>query len=149
MTTKITARELLTYLYAECIEWKEDVDGEILDNGHTVDHTNHDVRISNALLEELIVMAGMPLRDDETFLQALRRASKEDMAAMDEGMSDPERAEKEGVGRNEIVAAFVADEKATHLSFVDKPQEEPTMSDHERAYVMDANHNPSKDGPAF
>ncbi len=28
-------------------------------------------------------------------------------------------------------------------------QEEPTMSDHERAYVMDANHNPSEDGPAF
>ncbi len=106
--TICTAREVLTYLYAECIEWKEDVDGEILDNGHTVDHTNHDVRISNALLEELIAMAGLPLRDDETFLQALRRASKEDMAAMDEGMSD-----------------------------------------REAAYLMDANHGPREDGPAF
>jgi hypothetical protein len=73
-----TAREVLTYLYAECTRWQEDIDGDTV-NGRTVVYVNHDIRIRGALLEELIDMAGIPQAGGESTLEALRRASVEDM----------------------------------------------------------------------
>lgn len=81
MTRPFTAREVLTYLYSECKEWKVDVDGEII-NGRAREYVNHDIRISGALLEELIDMAGIPQAAWESTLDALKRASDEDTAAI-------------------------------------------------------------------
>lgn len=68
-----TAREVLTYLYSES-KWEEDVDGDI--GGPIV---NHNVRIRDSLLDELLDMAEIPRgRYDETPLKRLVRANEED-----------------------------------------------------------------------
>ncbi len=68
-----TAREVLTYLYSES-KWEEDVDGDI--GGPIV---NHNVRIRDSLLDELLDMADIPRgRYDETPLKRLVRANEED-----------------------------------------------------------------------
>lgn len=72
-----TARDVLTFLYGECTEWHEDVDG---DEGRVF--INHTVRIRNGLLDELLDMAGIKrARYDESALEALKRANEEDVAA--------------------------------------------------------------------
>lgn len=75
-----TARDILTYLASECLDWIEDVDGEISD-GRTIMHVTHYITITNSVLQELIDMAGIPQRGGETQLEALMRASEEDEAA--------------------------------------------------------------------
>lgn len=75
-----TARDVLTFLYAECTEWKEDVDGDCED-GVMRTYVNHDIRIKDGLLDELLDMAGIKrARYDETALEALKRANDEDLA---------------------------------------------------------------------
>lgn len=79
-----TARDVLTYLYAES-KWDEDVDGDI--DGPRV---NHNIRIRDGLLEELLDMSGIPRgRYDETPLERLARANEEDQRA-----SRPQEAER-------------------------------------------------------
>lgn len=78
MERTFTARDVLTYLYAES-KWTEDVDGDAHDDGSPYCIVNHDIRISNGLLDELIDMAGIKKnRYDETALEALERANGED-----------------------------------------------------------------------
>jgi hypothetical protein len=52
------AREVLTYLYSECEEWKSDTDGEYID-GIAVGTTTHSVRFDDSLLTEIVEMAGL------------------------------------------------------------------------------------------
>lgn len=78
---EFTARDVLTYLYAES-RWEEDVDGDVDDGVQRV-YVNHDVRIKDGLLEELLDMAGIgKARYDETPLERLARANEEDCYAM-------------------------------------------------------------------
>jgi hypothetical protein len=72
-----TARDVLTYLYAESTKWDEDVDGD-MENGRTVVYVNHHVSIRDGLLEELLDMAGINRNHGESCLEALARANEED-----------------------------------------------------------------------
>lgn len=75
------AREVLTYLYAEAVEWKEDVDGDCED-GVTRTYVTHHICIKDGLLDELLDMAGITKsRYDETPLEALKRASEDETPA--------------------------------------------------------------------
>lgn len=75
-----TARDVLTYLFAECKSWVEDVDGDADDEGRQIVYVSHDIRISDGLLSELLDMAGItPQRYDETAMERLRRACDEDI----------------------------------------------------------------------
>ena len=75
---KFTARDVLTYLYSEAVEWKEDVDGDCEDGVQRV-YVNHHVCIKDGLLEELLFMAGIEKASyDERPLETLQRASNED-----------------------------------------------------------------------
>ena len=85
MEKTFTAREVLTYLYAEA-KWEEDVDGDIDNNGRTAMYVNHDIRISDHLLSELLDMAGIT-HIYESPLEALARANKED-----NGLPEPPKA---------------------------------------------------------
>lgn len=80
MAEKIyTAREVLTYLYAES-KWTEDVDGDCEDGVQRV-YVNHDVRIRDGLLEELLDMAGIEKKHTyETPHERLARANEEECA---------------------------------------------------------------------
>ncbi|MBX9862445.1 MAG: hypothetical protein K2Y42_06795 [Hyphomicrobium sp.] len=77
--SKFTARDILTYLYAES-KWDEDVDGDADDEGRSFTIVNHDIRIRDSLLDELIDMAGIKRRGMESPLEALARANEEDCA---------------------------------------------------------------------
>jgi hypothetical protein len=80
MSKIFTAREVLTYLYAESTKWNEDVDGDI-DNGRAVVYINHHISIRDGLLEELLDMAGIKRAHDESCLDALKRANDDDTPA--------------------------------------------------------------------
>lgn len=73
-------RETLLYLYAEATEWKEDVDGDCVDGVEKV-YVNHDIRIRESLLDELLDIAGIKRGHDESCLQALDRLNREDATA--------------------------------------------------------------------
>lgn len=78
--TTFTARDVLTYMLAECKSWEEDVDGDADDAGRQIVYVNHDIRISDSLLSELLDMAGIkPVRYDEVAMERLRRALDEDI----------------------------------------------------------------------
>ncbi len=78
MEKTFTARDVLTYLFAES-KWEEDVDGDADDEGRQIVYVNHDVRIKDSLLDELLDMAGIKkARYDETALERLSRANEED-----------------------------------------------------------------------
>lgn len=75
-----TARDVLTYMFSECKSWAEDVDGDADDEGRQIVYVNHDIRISDHLLSELLDMADIkPARYDETAMERLRRALDEDI----------------------------------------------------------------------
>lgn len=75
-----TARDVLTYMLSECKSWVEDVDGDADDEGRQIVYVNHDIRIRDSLLSELLDMAGIkPKRYDETAMERLRRALDEDI----------------------------------------------------------------------
>ena len=77
MATTFTARDVLTFLYSECTEWKEDVDGD-----EDRVYVNHVIHLSEGLLDELLDMAGIKrARYDESALQALERSNDEDAQA--------------------------------------------------------------------
>lgn len=87
MTDKIfTAREVLTFLFAECTKWEEDIDGDIDSNGHMRNYSHHVVEFKGGLLEELLDMAGIS-HIYESPLEALARANKED-----NGLPEPVKA---------------------------------------------------------
>ena len=76
-----TAKDVLLYLFSDCTSWKEDVDGDARDDGTPYAVVNHDVRISDGHLSELMDMAGIsPGRMMETTLERLTRANDDDMA---------------------------------------------------------------------
>jgi hypothetical protein len=75
-----SARDVLLYLRAEAKEWNEDVDGDISD-GVTRVYINHDIRITEGLLEELLDMAGISKAWDESCIQALDRENDADFEA--------------------------------------------------------------------
>jgi len=82
MVDKIfTAKDVLLYLFSDCISWSEDVDGDARDDGSPYAIINHDIRLSDGHLSELMDMAGIaPTRPMETTLERLTRANDEDMA---------------------------------------------------------------------
>lgn len=79
MSSLYTARTILTHLFAEAVEWKEDVDGDIED-GVTRTYVNHHICVSDGVLQELLDMAGIPQKQGETVLSALERANEEDQS---------------------------------------------------------------------
>lgn len=76
MSTPCTAREVLTFLYSEARAWKEEIDGEIIE-GQTTYHRVHYITLGDSVLAELLDIAGIDCRIDETSLEALKRASAE------------------------------------------------------------------------
>lgn len=82
MTAKtFTARDVLLYLFSDCISWKEDVDGDARDDGTPYAIVRHDIRISDAHLDELMDMAGIePARPMESNLERLTRVNEADLA---------------------------------------------------------------------
>lgn len=91
MGKQFTARDVLTYLYAESL-WEEDEDGEFDENGRMHDHTTHHITITNYTLQELMDMAGIQHATwSETPLQVLARAAEEDA---NETMTAPAAAEE-------------------------------------------------------
>jgi len=77
---RFTARDVLTYLFSEAVEWKEDVDGDCDDGVERVFITHH-ICIKNGLLDELLDMALIPRgRYDESPLQRLQKAAEDDAA---------------------------------------------------------------------
>jgi len=76
-----SAADVLLYLFSDCVRWEEDVDGDAHDDGTPYTIVNHDVRISDNHLSELMDMAGIaPGRMMETTLERLKRANDEDLA---------------------------------------------------------------------
>ena len=72
-------RDTLLYLYAEATSWEEDVDGDAIDGQQRV-YVNHDIRIRDSLLEEILDTAGIKRGYDESCLKALDRANADDLA---------------------------------------------------------------------
>lgn len=88
MSQTFTARDVLTFLYGECIEWHEDVDGDCVDGVQKV-YVNHTVRLRDGLLDELLDMAEIKrVRYDESALEALKRATDEDTVLDEKGVQD-------------------------------------------------------------
>lgn len=84
MSETFTARDVLTFLYGECTEWNEDVDSDCEDGVQRV-YVNHTVRLRDGLLDELLDMAGIKrARYDESALEALKRATDEDVVLDEE-----------------------------------------------------------------
>lgn len=82
MTAKnFTARDLLLYLFSDCVSWKEDVDGDARDDGMLYMIVNHDIRISDDHLDELMEMAGIRgRRPMQSTLERLTQENEEDLA---------------------------------------------------------------------
>jgi hypothetical protein len=80
-TKTFTAKDVLLYLFSDCVKWTEDVDGDARDDGTPYTIVHHDIRISDAHLSELMDMAGIPMGlSMESTLERLTRANEEDMA---------------------------------------------------------------------
>ena len=85
MSKTFTARDVLLYLFSDCKSWKEDVDGDAREDGSPYAIINHDIRISDGHLEELMDMAGITgRRMMESVLERLTRENEDDLAANDE-----------------------------------------------------------------
>lgn len=81
MTAKtFTAKDVLLYLFSDCVKWSEDVDGDARDDGTPYTIVHHDIRLSDYHLSELMDMAGIaPAGMMETTLERLTRANDEDL----------------------------------------------------------------------
>jgi hypothetical protein len=67
-------------VFSDCKSWEEDVDGDAHDDGTPYCIVNHNVRISDGHLSELMDMAGIPAgRMMESTLDRLKRANDEDL----------------------------------------------------------------------
>lgn len=85
MSKTFTARDVLLYLFSDCKSWKEDVDGDAREDGSPYAIINHDIRISDSHLRELMDMAGIEQgRMMESTLETLHRVNDDDLAANDE-----------------------------------------------------------------
>lgn len=74
---KFSAKDVLLYLFSDCVKWAEDVDGDARDDGTPYAIVNHDIRLSDYHLSELMDMAGIsPGRMMETTLERLKRANE-------------------------------------------------------------------------
>ena len=82
MAKQFTAKDVLLYLFSDCVSWEEDVDGAYHDGGMPYAIVTHNVRISDGHLSELMDMAGIaPGRIMQTTLERLTQANEEDLAA--------------------------------------------------------------------
>lgn len=54
-----TAADVLLYLFSDCVKWSEDVDGDAREDGSPYAIVNHDIRLTEQHLEELLDMAGI------------------------------------------------------------------------------------------
>lgn len=82
MTKQFTAKDVLLYLFSDCISWKEDVDGNCHDGGTPYAIVTHNVSISDGHLSELMDMAGIaPGGIMQATLERLKQANEEDLAA--------------------------------------------------------------------
>lgn len=82
MEREVTARDVLFYLFSDCVKWTEDVDGDARDDGTPYTIVHHDIRISDAHLSELMEMAGLGSGlAMETTLERLTRLNDEDIQA--------------------------------------------------------------------
>ncbi len=68
-------------------------------------------------------------------------------AAADNGLAAVSRRSSGSADRHNAGAGNSDGDRK--MAQVKKQFEEPTMSDREAAYVLDANHSPTEDGPAF
>ncbi len=82
MTAKtFTAKDVLLYMFSDCIAWDEDVDGDAREDGTPYAIVRHSIRISDAHLDELLDMAGVARSSVmETPLDRLTRANELDLA---------------------------------------------------------------------
>lgn len=80
---QFTAKDVLLYLFSDCVSWKEDVDGDAHDDGTPYTIIRHDIRITDGHLAELMDMAGLgTARMMETTLEHLTRVNDEDLTAL-------------------------------------------------------------------
>lgn len=80
-----TARDVLLYMFSDCKSWTEDVDGDAHEDGSPYAIINHDIRISDEHLDELMSMAGITgRRMMESAFERLKRESDDDLADNDE-----------------------------------------------------------------
>ena len=76
-----TAKDVLLYLFSDCQSWNEDVDGDAHDDGTPYAIVNHDIRISDGHLAELMDMADMgDVEMMESTLERLTRHNDADLA---------------------------------------------------------------------
>jgi hypothetical protein len=76
-----TAKDVLLYLFSDCVSWDEDVDGDAHDDGTPYAIVNHNIRINDGHLEELLDMAGISdRRMMESVLEMLQRHNDADLA---------------------------------------------------------------------
>jgi hypothetical protein len=75
-----TAKDVLLYLFSDCVSWDEDIDGDAHDDGSPYTIVNHNIRIKDGHLEELLDMAGInDLRTMESVLEMLKRHNDADL----------------------------------------------------------------------
>ena len=80
MSRTFTAKDVLLYLFSDCMSWDEDVDGDARDDGTPYAIVNHTIRISDSHLSELMDMAGIgDTRALETTLDCLKRHNEADL----------------------------------------------------------------------
>ncbi len=86
MTDKIfSAKDVLLYLFSDCVSWNEDVDGDAHDDGRPFAIVRHDIRLKESHLDELLDMAGIEGRPMDSALDRLKRANDEYLADIPEG----------------------------------------------------------------
>jgi hypothetical protein len=81
MKQQFTAKDVLLYLFSDCVRWEEDVDGDARDDGTPYSIVHHNIRISDTHLQELMDMAGIDNPGMmETTLEHLTRVNEEALA---------------------------------------------------------------------
>lgn len=90
MAKTFTAKEVLLYLFSDCVCWEEDVDGDAHDDGTPYCIVNHNVRISDGHLAELMDMAGMgDVGVMETTIDRLKRHNEDDLNRIQQETKPP------------------------------------------------------------
>ena len=79
--TEATLRDMLLLLWEEAQVWEEQPDVDISSGGHMRDLTTHHIVISNMLLKDLMMMAGIKKHPMQSDLEALASASALDLAS--------------------------------------------------------------------
>lgn len=100
MAKTFTAKEVLLYLFSDCVKWTEDVDGDADSNGNPYCIVHHDIRIKDGHLQELMEMAGIDTGlSMMTTLEALDAANKADLDAKERDYREREMEHLDRTGQ--------------------------------------------------